>query len=170
MKQDRITKLYEGLTAKEQATLAFNCITSANTTEAERIAAAVPMRSYRMLDADYLRWIRGFTNMASCWGVLYWRTLAGEQAARLLVLSGSVGDAQKWMDGCTTLQKQLAGLEGALLAVCSVHGIDPNTVRRLAGDAEPMDSEVEADSDYQAETEGWLNELLNGTQKTVNDK
>ena len=52
MKTDRVSKLYENLTSPEKALLAFHHLVTGNASEADRIAAGLPWKTYSMRDAD----------------------------------------------------------------------------------------------------------------------
>ncbi len=68
-KTDRVTKLYDKLTAKELASLTFSYLAEANEVELDRVAGAVPQATYRCIDADFRRWFDGFVHLASFCGI-----------------------------------------------------------------------------------------------------
>ena len=54
MTEDRITKLYASLTAKQRAALMFNHSVTGDELEVERIAHSVPLVNYRGRDPEHL--------------------------------------------------------------------------------------------------------------------
>jgi hypothetical protein len=81
MPVDRIARLYEGLTLKERAVLAFSYLTELNVQEVDRILATVPRKVYRMLDDEHTRWADGLRSMALFFGMEHWRFQARSLAA-----------------------------------------------------------------------------------------
>ena len=170
MKQDRIAKLYEGLTNKERAALAFHYMTDTNELELERVAAAVPMKLYECPDMEYQRWLNGFADMAALWAIEHWQTysrrLAALGALHLMIARKELGKVQAMMDAHEKWESHLLALDRALLTICEEHGIDPDAVRRMAG-ADPFDPvyALEPDAEYQATMQANLSRLLGGGRR-----
>lgn len=167
MKQDRIAKLYEGLTNKERAALAFRHMTAVNELELERVAAAVPTKTYECPDMEYQRWLNGFADMAAMWAIEHWKTysrkLAALGALHLMIARKELDKVQAMMDAHEKWESHLLALDRALLAICEEHGIDPDAVRRMAG-ADPFEPvyALEPDAEYQATMQANLSRLLGG--------
>ena len=170
MKQDRIANLYEGLTNKELAALAFCYMTDTNELELERVAAAVPMKIYKCPDIEYQRWLNGFAAMAALWAIEYWqnysRFLAALVALHLMIASKAWDRMQAMMDVPVKWESHLLALDRALLVICEEHGIDPDAVRRMAG-ADPFDTvyALEPNAEYQATMQANLSLLLGGGRR-----
>lgn len=170
MKQDRIAKLYEGLTNKERAALAFRYMTDTNELELERVAAAVPMKTYECPDMEYQRWLNGFGDMAALWAIEHWQTysrkLAALWALHLMIARKELDKVQAMMEAHEKWESHLLALDRALVAICEEHGIDPDAVRRMAG-ADPFDPlyALEPDVEYQATMQANLSRLLGGGRR-----
>lgn len=167
MKRDRIAKLYEGLTNKERAVLAFHYMTDINELELERVAAAVPMKTYECSDMEYRQWLNSLADMAALWAIEHWKTYSSKLAAlgalHLMIARNELDEVQAMMDAHEKWESHLLALDCALLAICEEHGVDPAAVRRMAG-ANPFDpvSALEPDAEYQATMQTNLSRLLGG--------
>ncbi len=167
MKQDRIAKLYEGLTNKERAALAFRYLTEANALEVERVAAAVPLKVYKCRDMEFRRWLDAFTDMAALWSIEHWQTYSRKLAAQVelhvMFANKEKGKVRVMIEAHEKWESHLLALDRALLAICQEHGIDPDAVRRMAG-ADPFDPmyALEPDAEYQATMQANLSRLLGG--------
>lgn len=165
MKQKRITKLYEELSNKERAALAFRYLTDINELELRRVAAAVPMKTYGCPDKEYQQWFNGFFDMAALWAIKHWqaysRKLAALGALHLHIARKELDQIQTMIETHEKWESQLLALDRALLAISKEHGIDPDAVRLMAG-AEPFEPvyALEPDSEYQAIMQANLSRLL----------
>ncbi len=182
MKQDRIAKLYEGLTNKERAALAFRYMTDTNELELERVASAVPMKIYKCRDMEYQGWLNGFADMAALWAIEHWQTysrmLAALVALHLTIACKKLDhkeldkdEIQAMMDAHKKWESHLLALDRALLAICEEHGIDPDAVRRMAG-ADPFDPvyALEPDAEYQSTMQANLSRLLGGGADRIQEQ
>lgn len=171
MKMDRITKMYENLTGKEKALLSFHYSVMGNTTEADRIAAMVPWKTYKMRDAEFLAWLHAVHHVAEFWGWQHWKM----QAKRLAALGGmQIMLAREDYDRLEAFTEAFELWEACLLAldvatetVCTQHGIDPNTIRALY-DAErfrPLSTGIAPDAEYLTAVEGRLAEILEALER-----
>ncbi len=143
MKQDRINKLYEGLTNKELATLAFRVMADdgeADHAELElrRVASAVGRKSYECTDMEYQDWVTKFRDMAAFWSVLYWQEMAATyQATALLHAARADDDEPKVLKLALKVielrHSRLVALDEVLGEVCSAHGIQPDSIRQICG-------------------------------------
>ena len=84
MRKAPIATLYQGLTNKERAALAFCYLTETNELELDRLVAAVPLKAYVCPDAEYQAWFDRIFNMASLWAIEHWKA----QAAYFRTLGG----------------------------------------------------------------------------------
>src|SRR5574338_509983 len=165
MKQDRIAKLYERLTNKERAALAFRYMTDINELELERVAAAVPMKTYQCPDMEYQRWLDGFACMAALWAIEHWQTFSRKLAAlgamHIMIARKEPEKAQAMIEAHEKWESRLLALDRALLAICEEHGLDPDAVRRMAG-ADPFTPlyALEPDAEYQETMQASLSRLL----------
>jgi len=137
MKQDPIAKLYSGLTDKERAALAFNYAMQHNEVELCRIRSVMPMQHFTGLPSDYRHGLYNLQNLAMLYAIEYWRLVAHIQtaAAGAMVMLKS-DDEKEWrpvVERHVQLEAKLLSLETALDAVCTTHGLDPDTMRRMAG-------------------------------------
>ena len=69
MKSDPIAKMYNKLTIKQQAALAFNHLMSGNQVETERVIDAVPMKVYRCKDLEFQDQFESYKMMALYWSL-----------------------------------------------------------------------------------------------------
>lgn len=164
MNQNRVTKMYDGLTNKERAALAFHYLTDANELELKRVEASVPVKLYRCPDLDYLDWLDSFFNMAALWAIEHWQMYSRSLTA-LVALHINCDNLEKEksiIEVHAIWESRLLALDCALLVVCDEHGIDPNRVRRLAGTKafSPMSARTKPDADYQADMQVCLARLL----------
>jgi len=166
MRPDPIAKLYRGLNNKERAALAFRYLTDTNELELNRVVAAVPLKAYTGVDAEYRAWFDGFFNLACLWSIehgkaetRYFAALAG---IHLMLSAGDIDKAKTMLEANMHWESCLLALDRALGAVCAEHGIDPDAVRRLAGVKSfvPMFDDVAVDEGYQAAMQADLSRLL----------
>lgn len=167
MKQDRITKLYEGLTNKERAALSFRYILDANELELSRVGDTVEFKSYRCHDAEYREWLQSFFTLASHWGLIYWQHYSGLMATialRHATIAGSTTDDLKSISTRIVYWKRrLLALDVALDDLCTQHGVDVDVVRRYSEvDQNAITyADLLPDSEYQANIQAALNSAMN---------
>lgn len=166
MKQDRIAKLYAGLTNKELAALTFRHLTNANAPEVARVAAAVPRKHYRGPDAEFQQLLDGTFNMAAYWAIQYWKMQTHRLAAHCTVLMAQREESREAvaaaLDEYQRCESRLLALDGALLAICKTHGIDPDAVRKLAGAeaCDPIFTGLLPDTEFQTVSQANLTLVL----------
>lgn len=166
MKPDRITKLYEGLTNKERAALAFCCLTENNKVELDRITARVPRATYVCLDLEYRTWIETFYHLARLWAIEHWqiyaRKLAEIALAQHHLKRGELAETESYLQLVEYRERQLLALDRAMEAVCQEHGFDMDSVRRIAGTAPfvPVHANTAPDAEFQADIERSFSEVL----------
>jgi len=168
MKENRTTKLYEGLTSKQKAALTLHYIGEQDATEIGRIRSTIEWKSYRCIDAEYSDWRDQFIKFSMLWGLMYWRALfamtgASHQLARL-GLKGTDKEAyEAFEEADENLDRALGravALQEALKEVCRQHGLKYDDVIEVAGVPEAELPSDEPDADYQEEMTRVLLECL----------
>lgn len=160
--QKRINQLYETLTNKERAALAFQYLTDTNELELGRVRSAVPMKSYSCPDEEFQKWFDRFFNMSAFWGLDHWQGNSRRLAAWCLIIRRTEPDESAEMHSIfVSWERYLLALDEALNAICARHGIDPEAVRKVT-DTEPFQPlhATEPDLEQQAEIELKLERLL----------
>src|SRR6476620_525776 len=166
MTEDRITKLYTSLTAKQRAALMFNHWLAEDDVEVERIAHSVPLVTYRGRDPQHFCWFSDFSRMVSAWALLHWRgrcaTLVAMWAGHAFMRQHEYEKADGSFAEANQGEARLLALDAALDSVCSAHGIDPNAVRKLAGTEvyRATRHDIAADLLYVEQVRAWLSEWL----------
>lgn len=151
MKRNPIPKIYEKLSAKEQAQLAFGHLLNGNETETESVIDSVAYKTYRCKDLDFVDHFESYKTMAFLWSIEYWQTYAMRLEAMLHSLAflrqkdWENSDAEA--DRAVYLASCLSSLDHALTSVCDDHGLDHLAVRDMAC-AKPM-SKIAPDEGYQ---------------------
>ena len=137
MKKDRIAKVYDGLTNKERAALAFRYLSYKNWLECERVESSVPWYGYTCIDFQYQQWRNRFLHMACYWAIEHWRLRARQWAAlalfHLLVQRRERDQAHEAMAQHKQFEARLLALDLALEATCKEHGLDIEAVREFFG-------------------------------------
>jgi hypothetical protein len=137
MKRDPIAKMYDKLTTKQQAALAFNHLMSGNQVETERVVGAVPMRAYRCKDLEFQDQFESYKTMALLWSIEYWQLYA--QRLEALVRLNLYVRRRDWLkadqahEQLEHLGACLSAIDRALQGVCEARGIDSGAVRLMAG-------------------------------------
>ena len=137
MKRDPIAKMYDKLTTKQQAALAFNHLMAGNQSETERVISAVPMRSYRCKDLDFQDQFESYRVMALLWTVEYWQLYA--QQLEALVRLNLNTRRKDWIKADQAHEQLehigscLSAIDRALQSVCEAQGLDSAAVRLMAG-------------------------------------
>jgi hypothetical protein len=166
MPKDRLENLYEHLTSREKATLAFTHLSALNAGEADRVRATVPMKVYRTLDEDHVNWVSALQGFAMLWALIHWQEFAGTLAAlgrmTFFLDRGDDDRAAESFDAWVRGESRLLALNIALESACAEHGIDPEAVRRIAGVDGPYKASgpAETDADYLAEMTAAFANLL----------
>jgi hypothetical protein len=137
MKRDPIAKMYDKLTTKQQAALAFNHLMSGNQDETEKVTSAVPMRAYRCKDLDFQDRFESYKTMALLWSLEYWQLYA--QRLEALVRLNLYMRRRDWIkadqahEQLEHLGACLSAIDRALQSVCEAQGLDAGAVRLMAG-------------------------------------
>ena len=137
MKSDPIAKMYNKLTIKQQAALAFNHLMSGNQVETERVIDAVPMKVYRCKDLEFQDQFESYKMMALYWSLEYWQLYAQQMEA--LVRLNVYTRHRDWIKADQAHEKLehigscLSAIDRALQSVCETQGVDAWAVRLMAG-------------------------------------
>ena len=137
MKRDPIAKMYDKLTTKQQAALAFNHLMTGNQIETERVISAVPMKSYRCKDLDFQDQFESYRVMALLWAVEYWQLYA--QQLEALVRLNLYTRRKDWVkadqahEQLKHIGSYLSAIDRALQSVCEAQGLDSEAVKLMAG-------------------------------------
>jgi hypothetical protein len=166
MKTDRVTKMYDKLTNKERAVLAFRYMLDMNETEIERIEATVPHHTYRGMDLEYQSWRHVLVSLAFMWAIEYWqfyvRKVAAIAAALRIAGRGEPEEEEARFDMVAHWSARLVALDRALDAVCEEHGFDAECIRKLAGAGTlpPLLDDIASDEDFQAEVTAQFSDFV----------
>ena len=137
MKRDPIAKMYDKLTTKQQAALAFNHLMTGNQIETERVISAVQMKSYRCKDLDFQDQFESYRVMALLWAVEYWQLYA--QQLEALVRLNLYTRRKDWIKADLAHEQlehvgsYLSAIDRALQSVCEAQGLDSEAVKLMAG-------------------------------------
>ena len=137
MKRDPISKMYDKLTIKEQAALAFNHLMSGNQVETERVIDAVPMRAYRCKDLEFQDQFESYKMMALLWSLEYWQLYAQKLEAQIRL--NRHARRKDWIkadqahEQIVHLGSCISAVDRALEAICEAQGLDGGAVRLMAG-------------------------------------
>lgn len=173
MQDKRLERLYEGLTAKETATLVFSHLSRGNTAEADRIRELVSLKLCRVPDPEHVDHFERLRRFTLHYGLLRWRYEAHRRTAEgFLVRCHGDPDAeddqhaQEWLEAWKLWDTRLVCLDTAVGSVCSGHGVDMADVRRLAGVDGPYQPEGvgEVDSKLVADMAETFSGLLEPTR------
>ena len=140
MKDDkRIERLYESLTPKETATLVFCHLSQGNVAEADRIRDLVPIKCYRMPDAEHSDWFERLRRFTLYYAMERWRYQAHAFAATAVILHCYHSDKPEdeepgrvCFEAWQHWESNLLSLDAALEAVCTKHKVDAAIVRLMA--------------------------------------
>jgi hypothetical protein len=151
IRTDRVTKAYAGMKPNELAAIAFEHFANADLNEFGFVEKAVPLKSYRIQDWEYMKAFDGLFNMASYWAIQFWK----ETALRYIVLGTAGVDiidqdfsaAEALHKLADQRQRWLATLAAAMETVCSEMGVDAMVVWRFS-DAAPLRDDIMAEEPY----------------------
>jgi hypothetical protein len=162
MKRDPITKMYDKLTPKQQAALAFNHLLTGNEAETDKVVGAVRYKNYSCKDADFEEPFDSYRAMVLVWTIEYWQLYA--QQLEALVRLNSYTRRKDWPradqahEQLEHLASCLSAIDRALRSVCEVQGIDANAVRVMAGCRSV--SATAPDLAYESEVRGQLEGVI----------
>ena len=162
MKRDPIAKMYDKLTTKQQAALAFNHLMTGNQIETERVISAVQMKSYRCKDLDFQDQFESYRVMALLWSVEYWQLYA--QQLEALVRLNLHTRRKDWIKADQAHEQLehigscLSAIDRALQSVCKAQGIDADAVRVMAG-SRPL-AAIAPNAEHEAEVRQQLKRMV----------
>lgn len=138
MKTDAITKSYSALTNKQRAALFFRYTTQEDELETMRVLSSVPKKTYTMNDVEFLKWVDGFSSLASAFAHQHWfarhwlvvsalrlKSLVSKNPEQLELWESAMEEVRHW-------QQNLLSLDAALSAVAKQHGFDLLSVYQRA--------------------------------------
>lgn len=137
MKRDPIAKMYDKLTPKQQAALAFNHLLTGNEAETDKVVDAVRYKNYSCKDSDFEEPFDSYRTMVLVWTIEYWQLYA--QQLEALVRLNLHTRRKDWIRADQTheqlerLGSCLSAIDCALRSVCDAQGIDADAVRVMAG-------------------------------------
>jgi hypothetical protein len=158
--------MYEALTMKECAALAFRYMVELNDLELERIEDTVPLVNYRLRNLEYLNWHDRFCGLAHWWTVNHWQLQWAVMAATVACLSArrkhDYQQADQYHARLEQAEWRLIALDCALDAICREHGLAAEAVRSLASTQpySPLHGITGPDSAFQEWAQGSLRSLL----------
>lgn len=161
----RLGKLYEGLTGAEKAALVFSSAARLDTAEADRIEASVPLKIYRMADAEYRERLHRLGVLAFFFGNRYWREFARVAAAAGLMSHAWQNENDDMAaEACEVYfqaQGRMLALDEALRATCEANRLDIEAVWTLADVSGPYQAigDVTVDVAFTNEMRGLLDKL-----------
>ena len=137
MKRDPIARMYDQLTPKQQAALAFNHLLTGNKAETDRVVDAVPYKSYRCKDLDFEDQFDSYRRMTMVWSIEYWQLYA--QQLETLVRLNLYTRRKDWIkadqahEQLEHIGSHLSAIDRALQSVCEAQGLDSEAVKLMAG-------------------------------------
>lgn len=138
MHNKRLERLYQELSPKETATLAFSHLARGNRAEADRIRDLVPMKVFRLIDPEHVDHFERLRRATLYYGMERWRYEAHCYAASGFVIHcyrSQDTEVEEQVLTCfeawQVWETRLASLDAALESVCSKHGMDVADVRRM---------------------------------------
>ena len=155
----RSTKLYNGLSNKQKAVLAFQHITQLNTDEVPIISGSVERKHYSQRDKEYTDWIETFYSVASLWSITYWQQKYQEATCLVLVAEQ---DTDQAISRYREVEARITALHYALQEFCNTHGLDAQSVYKFAGAEKPNLADKLYDEFYLAEWVENLNNCIHG--------
>lgn len=150
MNQRPLSAAYEGMTGKELAAAAY--AHADNELESLRIKAAIPWKTYSMMDAQFIDALENLHLMGYLWANDYWRLeflYVGDVLG--MAYRHITGDIQKrdgYVELLTGWKKIIAAHFEALKEVCETHGIDYKTVLKRVNITEDADRTAGLDLEY----------------------
>lgn len=150
MNQRPLSAAYEGMTSRELAAAAY--AHAGNELESLRIKAAIPWRTYSMMDAQFIDTLEHLHLMGYLWANDYWR-LQFLYAADVLGMAhahiqGEIKERDGHLESLMEWKKIIAAHFEALKEVCEAHGINYQTVLKRVGIAEDVDRTAGLDLEH----------------------
>lgn len=122
MKEARTTKLYNGLSGRELAAVAFFHTAEQNQIEIDRLLSVVPRRNYSCLDAAFTEYSDHFASVVNFWAMEYWK----KTYLLSMSLFADTGDHDERAEDWLTWHAVLS-------AWCERHNLDLDAAYKIAG-------------------------------------
>jgi len=150
MNQRPLSAAYEGMTSRGLAAAAY--AHADNELESLRIKAAIPWKSYSMMDAQFIDALEHLHFMGYLWANDYWRLqflYAGDVIGMAYEhIAADIKKRDSYVELLTGRKKIIAAHFEALKEVCEAHGIDYKTVLKRVGITEDVDRTAGLDLEY----------------------
>lgn len=154
MKDDTVTRMYAGLNDRERAMLAFDYLMQGDMVEIGRITSSMPLQHFVGISLEYRRHSHGLQIVASLYSIEYWRNVALANiylvglnamshktvAATKHMTDEEIVHSAEWqaweelLERFTKHQTMLLSLEASVDELCADRGINPEAIRKLAGE------------------------------------
>lgn len=150
MNQRPLSAAYEGMTSRELAAAAY--AHADNELESLRIKAAIPWKTYSMMDVQFIDALEHLHLMGYLWANDYWRLEFLHVGDVLGMAYHHIKGDIKKRDGYVELlagwKKIIAAHFEALKEVCEAHGIDYKTVLKRISITEDADRTAGLDLEH----------------------
>lgn len=139
---------------KDKATMALHYIANHQLDACNELFTTVPVVDRKDLDPEFSAPYGTGLFFAVTWGNEYWKTIALRMTAlcKYFAEKDKYGEvAQENAQDHSVFESRLLAIDEALNVVCSMYGIFPGDVRKLASNAiefEPLDQNVKPDEQY----------------------
>ena len=141
MNKKSLEAAYEGMNARELAAAAY--AHADNELERMRIKAAIPRKTYTMLDAQFTETLDRIFMLGHLWTGDYWRLqfLFAAHSAQMINadVKGSNQEGAEQRQAINKIRRQLAAHLEALKEVCAAHGLNYKTILDRNGVIENLD-------------------------------
>lgn len=162
MNQRPLNAAYEHMTNHQLAAAAYAHL--GDELETLRIKAAIPEKTYSMLDAQFVSTLSRIISVSQVWVGEYWRLeyLSAVNVLRMAYahIQGELKNESKYAESIISNKQVLAAHFEALREVCGARGIDYKVVLKRNQIAEDADSAVGVDLEHKADIVAALEALL----------
>ncbi len=152
MNQRPLSAAYEGMTSRGLAAAAY--AHADNELESLRIKAAIPWKTYSMMDVQFIDALEHLHLMGYLWANDYWRLeflSAGDVLGMAYHhITGDIKKRDSYVELLTGWKKIIAAHFEALKEVCEAHGIDYKTVLKRVSIIEDTDRTAGLDLEHKA--------------------
>lgn len=154
MNLNRIARLYDALTNRERAALAFDSLVEGNEEELENIKASIPRQTITGPVLEYSKWFDAFWNVSSYVAIEYWRIKALTHQAfcgyYILSRRDEFEKSEIKFEEFISGHRSVLALNNALDLVCTKYGLNPEAVRKFVGmdaNEKSLHGKLEADEE-----------------------
>ncbi len=141
MNKKSLEAAYEGMNTRELAAAAY--AHADNELERMRIKAAIPRKTYTMLDAQFTETLDRIFTLGHLWTGDYWRLqfLFAAHSARMIDAEAKSNNQKtdEQRQAINKVRQQLAAHFEALKEVCAAHGLNYKTILERSGVIENLD-------------------------------